>query len=152
VLGAGLSNEPPQPPEGCHNWNLLPSPPFRHRYIAVRHGQSEANVAGVVSSDPAVATVEHGLTALGEVRPSRYPRRAATPEDGYAISAQLQLIIHAAFTPGKCLASLSRISLHRLCAEAGGGRGRPASCDGDRPGARARCRLHLRLPPRAADR
>ena len=77
MLGAGLTNEPPQPPEGCHNWNLLPSPPFHHRYIAVRHGHSEANVAGVVSSDPAVATVKHGLTALGKVRPLRYPRRAA---------------------------------------------------------------------------
>ena len=33
---------------------------------ALRHGQSLANVAGVVSSDPAVATREHGLSPAGE--------------------------------------------------------------------------------------
>lgn len=38
---------------------------LRHRYMALRHGQSTANVAGIVSSNPAVATVDHGLTELG---------------------------------------------------------------------------------------
>jgi probable phosphoglycerate mutase len=33
--------------------------------MALRHGQSEANVAGIVSSHPDVATVTHGLTDLG---------------------------------------------------------------------------------------
>jgi len=45
------------------------SPPrqalLRHRYYALRHGQSLANVAGVISSDPEVATVHHGLSDAG---------------------------------------------------------------------------------------
>mmetsp|Transcript_41741 Transcript_41741/g.104167 ORF Transcript_41741/g.104167 Transcript_41741/m.104167 type:complete len:308 (-) Transcript_41741:178-1101(-) len=35
-------------------------------YIAVRHGESEANVLGIISSDPSVATAQHGLSPLGE--------------------------------------------------------------------------------------
>ena len=35
-------------------------------YIAVRHGESEANVLGIISSDPSVAIAEHGLSPLGE--------------------------------------------------------------------------------------
>jgi len=40
--------------------------PLRNRYWAVRHGQSEANAAGVISSDPATGSTIHGLTALGK--------------------------------------------------------------------------------------
>jgi probable phosphoglycerate mutase len=39
--------------------------PLRNRYLCVRHGESEANVAGLVSSDPGVSTLEHGLTPTG---------------------------------------------------------------------------------------
>ena len=46
-------------------WSQLPAPPLRHRYFALRHGQSKANVSGTISSDPAVATLVHGLTELG---------------------------------------------------------------------------------------
>jgi broad specificity phosphatase PhoE len=38
---------------------------LRHRYYALRHGQSLANVAHIISSDPAIATVEHGLSETG---------------------------------------------------------------------------------------
>ena len=39
-------------------WSRLPAlSSLRHTYIALRHGQSTANVAGVISSDPAVASV-----------------------------------------------------------------------------------------------
>ena len=34
-------------------------------YYAFRHGQSQANVDGIIISDPAVGTVEFGLTAEG---------------------------------------------------------------------------------------
>ena len=40
-------------------------PPLRHHYVALRHGQSLANVAGVISSDPKVACAEHGLSDKG---------------------------------------------------------------------------------------
>ena len=39
--------------------------PGRPVVYALRHGQSEANVLGIISSDPEVATVTHGLTPLG---------------------------------------------------------------------------------------
>jgi broad specificity phosphatase PhoE len=38
------------------------------RYIGLRHGQSEANVLGVISSNPAVGTVTHRLTDLGKAQ------------------------------------------------------------------------------------
>ena len=38
---------------------------LRHRFFALRHGQSEANVAGRIASDPAVAVEQFGLTPAG---------------------------------------------------------------------------------------
>jgi|EP00908_Phaeocystis_cordata_P017056 broad specificity phosphatase PhoE len=47
---------------------------LKNRYFALRHGQSESNLEGVISSDPAVGTTRHGLTAEGRLQ----ARRAAT--------------------------------------------------------------------------
>lgn len=44
----------------------LLSEPTRHSYHALRHGQSLANVEGIISSNPDVATREHGLSELGQ--------------------------------------------------------------------------------------
>lgn len=56
----------------------LDTPPLPHtlknRYFGLRHGLSEANVAGIISSDPAVGTKIHGLTPHGRIQ----ARRAAT--------------------------------------------------------------------------
>lgn len=38
---------------------------LRHRYFALRHGESEANVAGLIISDPKVGTSRYGLTQSG---------------------------------------------------------------------------------------
>merc|ERR1719330_655175 len=38
---------------------------LRHRYFALRHGESEANVAGIIIGDPEVGTQRYGLTARG---------------------------------------------------------------------------------------
>lgn len=38
---------------------------LRNKYCALRHGQSKANVAKVISSHPEVATVQHGLSPNG---------------------------------------------------------------------------------------
>ncbi|CAK0872563.1 unnamed protein product, partial [Prorocentrum cordatum] len=38
---------------------------LRHQYFALRHGESEANVAGIIISDPAVGTAKYGLTPAG---------------------------------------------------------------------------------------
>jgi len=40
----------------------------KNRYIGLRHGQSEANVMGVISSKPSVGTVTHRLTDLGKTQ------------------------------------------------------------------------------------
>ena len=51
--------------------HLLSIPPcgqegsLRHSFFALRHGQSLANVAKIISSDPAISTVEHGLSDFG---------------------------------------------------------------------------------------
>ncbi len=34
----------------------------------IRHGESEANVSGVISSDPSISTQIHGLTEHGKVQ------------------------------------------------------------------------------------
>eukprot|EP00640_Fibrocapsa_japonica_P000210 CAMPEP_0113937096 /NCGR_PEP_ID=MMETSP1339-20121228/3797_1 /TAXON_ID=94617 /ORGANISM="Fibrocapsa japonica" /LENGTH=237 /DNA_ID=CAMNT_0000939743 /DNA_START=294 /DNA_END=1007 /DNA_ORIENTATION=+ /assembly_acc=CAM_ASM_000762 len=53
---------------------LLPKlPPLRNKYYAFRHGQSTANVRGIISSSPAKGTTSHGLTETGK----RQAREAA---------------------------------------------------------------------------
>lgn len=42
--------------------------PLRNRYLAQRHGESEANVAGIVLSDPAEGVPRWGLTARGRAQ------------------------------------------------------------------------------------
>ena len=46
--------------------HLLKQPNLTQSYFALRHGQSLANVAKVISSDPAISTVEHGLSDVGK--------------------------------------------------------------------------------------
>ena len=41
---------------------------LKNRYFALRHGQSESNLEGVISSAPAVGTTKHGLTAEGRLQ------------------------------------------------------------------------------------
>ena len=41
---------------------------FRNSYLIMRHGQSEANVAGIVVSDPATGCERFGLTPLGRAQ------------------------------------------------------------------------------------
>lgn len=45
--------------------HLLEISSLNHDYCALRHGQSLANVDGVISSNPQVATVQHGLSDAG---------------------------------------------------------------------------------------
>ena len=39
---------------------------LKNRYFAMRHGQSEANIAGIIVSDPNVGCGKYGLTKLGQ--------------------------------------------------------------------------------------
>eukprot|EP00573_Skeletonema_grethae_P007706 CAMPEP_0201692826 /NCGR_PEP_ID=MMETSP0578-20130828/5603_1 /ASSEMBLY_ACC=CAM_ASM_000663 /TAXON_ID=267565 /ORGANISM="Skeletonema grethea, Strain CCMP 1804" /LENGTH=283 /DNA_ID=CAMNT_0048178253 /DNA_START=37 /DNA_END=888 /DNA_ORIENTATION=+ len=45
--------------------HLLNRPQLTHSYYALRHGQSLANVAKIISSDPQISTVQHGLSDVG---------------------------------------------------------------------------------------
>eukprot|EP01038_Epipyxis_sp_PR26KG_P010810 gene10810-14511_t len=38
---------------------------LNNRYIGLRHGESEANMMGVISSSPKIGTINHGLTITG---------------------------------------------------------------------------------------
>ena len=38
---------------------------LKNKFYALRHGQSLANVAKIISSDPKISTVEHGLSDVG---------------------------------------------------------------------------------------
>ncbi|MDH3981872.1 MAG: histidine phosphatase family protein, partial [Kiritimatiellaceae bacterium] len=44
---------------------------LKNKYYAFRHGQSMANVKGIIISDPAVGTVEYGLTEEGRLQAKR---------------------------------------------------------------------------------
>ena len=62
---------------------------LKQHYFALRHGQSLANLEGVISSDPTKATVEHGLSPLGwaeaEAAAAAVVRRAVAAGCGVAI-------------------------------------------------------------------
>jgi bisphosphoglycerate-dependent phosphoglycerate mutase len=47
---------------------------LRNTYFGLRHGESEANMEGIISSNPVIGTTIHGLTKTGRVQ----ARRAAT--------------------------------------------------------------------------
>jgi probable phosphoglycerate mutase len=44
--------------------SLIP-PNLKNRFYGMRHGNSEANQEGLISSNPEVATLKHGLSSLG---------------------------------------------------------------------------------------
>lgn len=70
----GAMSVPSSPPAGspgeCENVtsvnHLIPRDSLTQSYFALRHGQSLANVAKIISSDPKISTVEHGLSDVGK--------------------------------------------------------------------------------------
>ncbi|CAN0153350.1 unnamed protein product, partial [Discosporangium mesarthrocarpum] len=101
----------------------LPNP-LKNRYFALRHGQSVANMEGIISSNPAIGTVGHGLTVDG----SAQARAAATSLIELVGRAHVDSLVfissdfmRARQTAEECRAALQRIvSFER---EAGGDRG-----------------------------
>ncbi|CAE7393144.1 gpmA [Symbiodinium natans] len=45
--------------------------PLQHRFFALRHGESKANVAKIIISDPKVGTKKYGLTTAGRAAVKR---------------------------------------------------------------------------------
>ena len=83
---------------------LAPLPPLRNRYFAVRHGQSTANLESIISSDPLVGTVTHGLTPLGR-------------EQARASAAQLTELLGNGVVPGDLVVVSSDFTRARETAE-----------------------------------
>ena len=50
-------------------------------YYALRHGQSLANVAKIISSDPNISTVQHGLSDVGKEQASKAGQSFASEYD-----------------------------------------------------------------------
>ena len=46
--------------------NLSSVTQLTNQFYGLRHGQSLANVAKIISSDPSISTIEHGLSDLGK--------------------------------------------------------------------------------------
>jgi probable phosphoglycerate mutase len=46
--------------------HLLPIEKLNNTYFALRHGQSMANVQGIIASNPSVACLEYGLSPVGQ--------------------------------------------------------------------------------------
>jgi probable phosphoglycerate mutase len=46
--------------------HLLPIEKLNNTYFALRHGQSMANVQGIIASDPSVACLDYGLSPVGQ--------------------------------------------------------------------------------------
>ena len=44
---------------------------LRNIYVGIRHGESEANMEGIISSDPFIGTTKHGLTKTGIIQARR---------------------------------------------------------------------------------
>lgn len=92
-------------------------PPLKNRYFALRHGQSTANVEGVISSLPAVGTTTHGLTPLGVEQ-----ARSAAPQILAALggTAELsRLVVYASdFTRARETAEEAQAALHSLAGSA----------------------------------
>jgi probable phosphoglycerate mutase len=63
-----LSTTPPRCAVSLHSSNpnhLRDMPTLNNDYCVLRHGQSMANVENIISSNPGIATRQHGLSPLG---------------------------------------------------------------------------------------
>ena len=65
--------------------HLLQRTSLKKSYYALRHGQSLANVDKIISSDPAISTVQHGLSDVGKEQARLAGEKFATD---YMISKQ----------------------------------------------------------------
>ena len=56
--------------------------PARHKYFALRHGESLANVAGIISSDPKISIPRHGLSEKGKGQAQKTGAKLVATLDG----------------------------------------------------------------------
>eukprot|EP00518_Triparma_eleuthera_P009728 CAMPEP_0182469086 /NCGR_PEP_ID=MMETSP1319-20130603/16524_1 /TAXON_ID=172717 /ORGANISM="Bolidomonas pacifica, Strain RCC208" /LENGTH=212 /DNA_ID=CAMNT_0024669353 /DNA_START=155 /DNA_END=789 /DNA_ORIENTATION=+ len=87
------------------NTGNLP-PTLNNRFFGMRHGNSLANQARVISSDPAVATVSHGLSSLG-VEQANASAAAFVASQSGSSSGQLEcVVVSSDFTRARMTAEI----------------------------------------------
>ncbi|CAM9236263.1 unnamed protein product [Ectocarpus sp. 12 AP-2014] len=109
-------------------------PPLKNRYYALRHGQSVANMEGIISSNPKVGSVKHGLTSNGRSQ-ARVSATALIEAVGRDRLDSLVFVssefLRARQTAEECRAALQNIlSFERDAMAVGGGKGDDAAAEG----------------------
>ncbi|CBJ29761.1 conserved unknown protein [Ectocarpus siliculosus] len=129
-----ISNEGYKVEESGRCTGLEALPPLKNRYYALRHGQSVANMEGIISSNPKVGSVKHGLTSNGRSQ-ARVAATALIEAVGRDRLDSLVFVssefLRARQTAEECRAALQNIlSFERAAMAMGGGKGDDAAADG----------------------
>lgn len=102
-------------PPSCPFNKLKALASLKNSYFALRHGQSLANVQKIISSDPSISTVEHGLSALGKEQVSASAQLFAQKyhEKGHHHTTQPVAIYSSDFTRARETAAIFANILHQ---------------------------------------
>ena len=65
----------------------LDIPALRNRFYGFRHGESQANVEGIIVSDPSIGTVRYGLSDSGRLQVAENAERLDVTSDAVVISS-----------------------------------------------------------------
>ncbi|CAM9733040.1 unnamed protein product [Ectocarpus sp. 4 AP-2014] len=129
-----ISNEGYKVEESGRCTGVEALPPLKNRYYALRHGQSVANMEGIISSNPKVGSVKHGLTSNGRSQ-ARVSATALIEAVGRDRLDSLVFVssefLRARQTAEECRAALQNIlSFEREAVAMGGGTGDDAAAEG----------------------
>lgn len=90
----------------------------RHEYVILRHGRSEANELGIISSDPGTAIATHGLTDEGRQQARKAGQEfAASLTDGKTVAIFSSDFLRARETASIVHAAVPASQLGSLCAQ-----------------------------------
>jgi broad specificity phosphatase PhoE len=81
---------------------------LHNRYIAVRHGESEANVAHVISSHPDTGIERHGLTSHGRIQVTDNSRSF---RQAYSLNDDISIIVSSDFRRARETADILALTL-----------------------------------------
>ena len=93
--------------------HLLSIPPhgqegsLRHTFFALRHGQSLANVANIISSDPKISNVKHGLSGFGHEQAKEAFEASLNEADRVVVSIDAH---HTELCPWPCAATRRKLN------------------------------------------
>jgi broad specificity phosphatase PhoE len=96
------------------NNNLLSTAKFQNTIFVVRHGNSEANQAKVISSNPDVATKIHGLSPLGVSQAQASVLNFASDSSRQLLFSCGVVLVSSDFTRARETASIFALEFERL--------------------------------------